>query len=300
MRFLKTQILKIAYEEHGEASQPPVFLLHGWPDAPSGWRDVSALLTVQGYRTIIPYLRGSHPTEFLSDTTPRFAGAVALAQDVIDLADGLGIDRFFVVGHDWGARAAHTLAALFPERVHAIAALALAYQPRGIFQLGSFEQSRHFWYQFFMCTDPGAEAVRKDPIGFARIQWDTWSPAGWFTEDAFREASQTFNTPDWIAITLNGYRSRYRTDEVVDHSHDALAERLKNTLNVDVPALMIQGGSDYCDLPSSSEGREQYFPKGYRRVVLDGVGHFPQRENPKEVSDEVLRFFKNCTSGRNI
>ena len=71
-----------------------------------------------------------HPTEFLSADTPRFSGAVAMAQDVIDLANLIGIERFAVVGHDWGARIAYTLAALFPERISSIAALALAYQPR--------------------------------------------------------------------------------------------------------------------------------------------------------------------------
>jgi hypothetical protein len=43
------------------------------------------------------------------------------AQDAIDLAAQLGLDRFAVVGHDWGARTAYTLAALFPQRVTRIA-----------------------------------------------------------------------------------------------------------------------------------------------------------------------------------
>ena len=54
-----------------------------------------------------------------------------LAQDAIDLMDALGIERFAVVGHDWGARMAYTLAALFPERLSSITALSLGYQPRG-------------------------------------------------------------------------------------------------------------------------------------------------------------------------
>jgi pimeloyl-ACP methyl ester carboxylesterase len=51
------------------------------------------------------------------------ASAVRLpsAQDAIDLAAQLGLDRFAVVGHDWGARTAYTLAALFPQRVTRIA-----------------------------------------------------------------------------------------------------------------------------------------------------------------------------------
>lgn len=106
----------------------------------------------------------------------------------------------------WGAREAYTLAALFPDRVTAIAALALGYQPRGTFSLPSFEQSRRFWYQWFMCTDGGAEAVRQDPVGFARLQWETWSPSGWFDDAEFTRTAECFSGPDWAAVTLNAYR----------------------------------------------------------------------------------------------
>ena len=213
-----------------------------------------------------------------------------MAQDVIDLADKLGIERFSVVGHDWGARIAYTLAALFPERVQAIATLALAYQPRGEFHLGSFVQSKQFWYQFFQCTDAGAEAVRRDPVGFARIQWDTWSPAGWFAEEDFKSASRYFDRPDWAEITLNAYRSRYLSGETVDPRYDELQARLRNIVELTVPTLMIQGGSDFCDLPLASEGQEKYFLNGYERIVLNGVGHFPHREAPAEVGDAILRW----------
>jgi len=53
-------------------------------------------------------------------------------QDAIELADALGFDRFAVVGHDWGARTAYTMGALFPERLSALAALSVGYQPRGL------------------------------------------------------------------------------------------------------------------------------------------------------------------------
>ena len=290
MPVLKTQLLSIAYEAGGPAGGYPVFLLHGWPDVPAGWANVTRTLEHGGYRTIAPYLRGFHPTEFLSANTPRFAGAVAMAQDVIDIANLVGVERFAVVGHDWGARIAYTLAALFPERVSSISALALAYQPRAEFHLGTFVQSKHFWYQFFQCTDAGANAVRADPIGFARIQWETWSPEGWFNEKDFVAASEAFRNPDWAEITLNAYRSRYLPGEVVDHRYDELQEKLRNIVQIRIPALMFQGASDFCDLPSASEGRERYFLNGYTRVLLSGVGHFPHREAPNEVGSGVLRF----------
>jgi pimeloyl-ACP methyl ester carboxylesterase len=288
MAFLKTELLRISYEAGGRPDGYPVFLLHGWPDVPAGWIHVARTLEHSGYRTIAPYLRGFDPTEFLSADTPRFAGPAAMAQDVIEMANLMGIERFAVVGHDWGARIAYTLAALFPERISSISALALAYQPRGEFHLGTFVQSKHFWYQFFQCTDAGANAVRNDPVGFARIQWETWSPDGWFDENEFLIASESFKSPDWAEITLNAYRSRYLSGEVVDHRYDDLQDKLRNIVQVEIPALMFQGASDYCDLPSASEGREKYFSKGYTRILLSGVGHFPHREAPNEVGAAVL------------
>jgi pimeloyl-ACP methyl ester carboxylesterase len=289
MHSIRTTLLEIFYEEIGPRNGPPVLILHGWPDAPRGWPNVARRLHAKGWRTIVPYLRGFRPTRFLSEDIPRFAAGVALAQDAIDLADALNIDRFAVIGHDWGARAAYTMAALFPERLTALAALALPYQPGGVFRVPDFEQSRRFWYQWFQCTDGGSEMVRMNPVGFARIQWDTWSPPGWFDETEFAATSETFLGPDWAAITLNAYRARWISGELTDARYDALQRKLRDIKLLSTPTLMIQGASDSCDAPKESEGLDKLFIGGYQRLLLDGVGHFPHREAPGLVADAVLR-----------
>jgi pimeloyl-ACP methyl ester carboxylesterase len=290
MPTIHTELLSLTYEEAGPADGPPVLLLHGWPDAPRGWRVVAQHLQAAGWRTIIPYLRGTAPTRFLCDDTPRVAPGVALAQDAIDLLDALQLERVAVVGHDWGARTAYTLAALFPKRVTAIVALALAFQPRGAFTLPDFAQARLFWYQWFMCTEAGAAAVRQDPVGFARIQWDTWSPPGWFDEAEFAATAESFRAPDWAAITLNAYRSRWLPGEATDPRYDALQTRLHEIEHLATPTLMIQGAADTCDGPQESEGLDQYFTAGYQRLLVDGVGHFPHREAPDAVAHSILAF----------
>ncbi|UOQ71601.1 alpha/beta fold hydrolase [Hymenobacter cellulosilyticus] len=290
MPTIRTEVLSLAYEEGGPADGPPVLLLHGWPDAPRGWRAVAEHLQAAGWRTIIPTLRGTAPTRFLADETPRVAPGVALAQDAIDLLDALQIQQVAVVGHDWGARAAYTLAALFPQRVTAIVALALAYQPKGRFTLPDFAQSRLFWYQWFMCTEAGAAAVRQDPVGFARIQWDTWSPPGWFDEAEFTATAAYFSEPDWAEITLQAYRSRWLPGEATDPRYAALQKRLHTIEDLTTPTLMLQGGADTCDAPQESEGLDQYFTAGYQRLVLAGVGHFPHREAPEVVARHILAF----------
>jgi pimeloyl-ACP methyl ester carboxylesterase len=288
MGVVRTDVLEIRYEAAGPPDGPAVLLIHGWPDAPRGWREVAVRLQSAGWRTIIPYLRGCGLTRFVSPDIPRVGHGVALARDIIDLADALELGRFAVVGHDWGARAAYTTAALFPGRVTAVAGLALAYQPRGIFTVPGFEQAKAFWYQWFMCLDQGADAVRRDPVGFARLQWDTWSPPGWFNYAEFTATAENFTNPDWVDITLHAYRARYLTGEASDPRYDQDVIRLGEIERLSSPVLMIQGGSDSCDEPQASQDMEQFFTGSYRRIVLDGVGHFPHREAPGPVARAVI------------
>jgi pimeloyl-ACP methyl ester carboxylesterase len=181
-------------------------------------------------------------------------------------------------------------AALFPERVTSVTGIALAFQPRAVFSIPPFSQARLFWYQWFMALD-GGDSVRKDPAGFARIQWESWSPPGWFSEADFAETATSFQNPDWPTITLHAYRSRWR-DEPCDLRYAQLQRRLTQLATLAVPVLMIQGGEDTCDEPASSEGMEHHFSGGYRRILLSGVGHFPPREAPETVAAALIGHLK--------
>jgi pimeloyl-ACP methyl ester carboxylesterase len=291
MNRIRTDLLDITFETGGPADGPPVLLLHGWPDDVRGWRGVTPALEAAGLRWIAPWVRGCGPTRFLDPHT-RDGRAVALVQDVLDLANRLGLERFSVVGHDWGARTAYTLAALAPERLTAMATLALGYAPRGAFPTPTFDQSRAWWYQWFMSCERGAQAVAEDPRGFARIQWRTWSPPGWFDDEEFDRTAESFDNPDWVAITLHAYRSRW-LPEACDPRYADLQARLEATEKLATPTLMIQGSADACDPPSGSEDQARYYTGGHRRLVLEGAGHFPAREAPQGVASALLEHLRH-------
>ena len=52
--------------------------------------------------------------------------------------------------------------------------------------------------------------------------------------------------------------------------------------------LTIQGGSDCCDEPAAAAGLDSHF-ESYTLIVLDGVGHFPHREEQADRMTELLR-----------
>jgi pimeloyl-ACP methyl ester carboxylesterase len=282
-----TDLLEIAYADDGPRDGPPVLLLHGWPDSPRTWREVASRLNRAGYRTIVPALRGFAPTRFRDQDTVRTGQVVALAQDALDLLDGLDLGRAAVVGHDWGARTGYALAALAPDRLSRLATVSVGYQPGGAGALPSFEQARLWWYQWFQTLDAGAAAVAEDPIGFARLQWDTWSPPGWYESTEFAATADAFEHPDFVPTTLHYYRVRWGASPR-DPAYDGLEEKLAQVTDLPVPTLLIHGGSDTCIAPDQTEDLAGWFSAGYRRVVVPGAGHFVPREAPGTVADLVL------------
>jgi pimeloyl-ACP methyl ester carboxylesterase len=122
------------------------------------------------------------------------------------------------------------------------------------------------------------------------MQWDTWSPAGWYKEEEFLKTAESFGNPDWVSITLNGYRSRF-LPEKVDHRYDELQRRMSRVAQLKTPTLVISGGSDGCDDPSSFEEKEHSFTSGYELLMLDGTGHFPPREAPGAVAEALVKHF---------
>ncbi|WP_214475570.1 alpha/beta hydrolase [Mesorhizobium sp. dw_380] len=289
--FCDTPVLRVAYLSGGPQDGAPVVLLHGWPDDATTYARISPALHEAGFRTYSPWLRGFGSTSFLSQETMRSGEIAAMAQDVLDFADALGLSRFAIVGHDWGARISYLLASVFPDRISCCAALSLGWQP-GKAATPPPEQARAFWYQWFMATARGAEFVRKYGKEFARFQWDTWSPLGWFDDAIFDEVAKSFENPDWMDITLHSYRVRWEEAEP-DPRYAELARRQTSVKIITVPTLTLHGGDDRVVLPRSSEGLEGHFTASYKRLVLDAVGHFPTREAPQEVSRLLANFLES-------
>jgi pimeloyl-ACP methyl ester carboxylesterase len=284
-----TPLLHVAYEDSGPRDGPPLVLLHGWPDHRRTWDRVLPELHEAGFRTLVPNLRGFGETTFRDPGTMRSGQLAALGQDLLDFAEALGLDRYAVIGHDWGARAAYIASALAPERVSHCIALSVGWGTNAPDQQLSLTQVQNYWYHWYMALDRGADLVRDDRRGFTRHIWRIWTPEWELAEEEFAATAAAFDNPDWAEVTLHSYRVRWGLAER-DPRYDEIEARLAGNPEIAVPALVLHGGSDPCNDPSTSAGKEKFFRGRYERDVLPGIGHFPQREAPNAVAEAILRF----------
>lgn len=284
---VQTSYLEIAYEERGDPHAPPIILVHGFPDDVRTWDGVVDALVNAGYRTLAPYLRGFGMTRFLDKNMQRSGQLAALGHDIIEFVDSMNIDRFILVGHDWGARAGYVIASLIPERVSALVVLSVGYGTNNPQQHISFAQAQAYWYQWYFHIERGRATLEQDRRGFCRYLWKIWSPTWRFDDKAFETTAQSFDNPDFVEIVIHSYRHRWGNAPGDPHYND-IEKHLANVSSIAVPTTMLHGADDGATLPESSAGKERHFTHTYTRHILPGVGHFVQREKPDAAINAIL------------
>jgi pimeloyl-ACP methyl ester carboxylesterase len=289
-RTVQTPVLDVGVEESGDVQGFPIILLHGFPDDVRAWDEVTPPLTSKGYRVIVPYLRGYGPTRFREASAPRMAEQAAIGQDLIDLADALGLSRFAVAGYDWGGRAACVAAALHPERVRA-AVLIGGYTIQDTLsppQPIAPERERALWYQWYFNTERGREGLEVNRRGICRLLWDTWSPTWHFTDETFNRTAMSFDNPDFVDVVIHSYRHR-NLNAPGDPRFAAMERRLAERPKIEVPSIVLYGADDGIGRPPTDTPAERApFTALVARQVVAGAGHFLPREKPSVVSSAML------------
>ncbi|MER7673390.1 alpha/beta hydrolase [Kitasatospora sp. NPDC096128] len=286
-----TPVLEIAYHRTGERrrrTDAPVILLHGFPYDVRAYDEVARLLAEAGREVLVPYLRGYGPTRFLDEGTVRSGQQAALAQDLLEFMDALGIQRAVVGGYDWGGRAACAAAALWPERIHGLVAaggytvqdIARAMEP------ASPEAERNLWYQYYFHSERGRQGLERNREELCRLLWRLWSPTWAGAEEAFAASAASLHNPDFVDVAVHSYRHRYGLVEG-DPRYAALEERLAARPPIGVPAVVLVGGDNGVIAPADQQGTGRFTGPCEVRT-LPGVGHNVPQEAPEAFARAVL------------
>uniref|UniRef100_A0A5B6ZUJ7 soluble epoxide hydrolase n=1 Tax=Davidia involucrata TaxID=16924 RepID=A0A5B6ZUJ7_DAVIN len=291
---------------------PAVLFLHGFPELWYSWRHQMLSLSSTGYRAIAPDLRGYGDT----DAPPSAASYTVhhIVGDLVGLLDAMGLDKVYLVGHDWGAIIAWYFCLFRPDRIKALVNMSVVFQPRNPSRKPLESLRAVFGDDYYMCRfqEPGeaeeefarvdtAKLIKsflsnRDPRppcvpkerGFASFFEPQTTLPSWLTEEDINYFASKCNQKGFTG-GLNYYRALDLNWELTAPWTGA---------RIQVPVKFIVGDQD---LTYNSPGVKDYIHNGgFKRevpllqevVVMEGVAHFINQEKPAEISSHIYDFIQ--------
>jgi pimeloyl-ACP methyl ester carboxylesterase len=272
----------------GSPEAPPVILLHGFPESHRTWRGLVPLLA-DSFRLVMPDQRG-----FAGSDRPQEVAAYktdVVVDDIFALAEALGIERFALVGHDWGGAISWAAALRGDPRLTRLAVInaphpiifqksliedsdqRAASQYITAFRAPGFEKAVEAmgWEAFFAKSFGGHVDLALIPPEERAQYLADWSQPGGFTAMLnWYRAAQVMVPPPGIDVPIPDFL-------------------LRAFPKVRVPTLVVWGMRDKALLPLQLEGLDTLVPDLRIARVAD-AGHFVPWENPRAVAAALKPF----------
>ncbi len=272
----------------GPVDGVPVILLHGFPESHRTWRHVAPDLA-HDHRVIVPDQRG-----FGGSDKPQCVEHYRVEETVCDifaLADTFGIDRFTLVGHDWGGAISWTAALRHPER---LARLVIVNAPHPLI------------FQRSVIDDPAQRAASQYIRAFRSPMMEKGIDAmgidAFFAKSFGSHVDLALVPPeerqayldDWgqegaLTAMLNWYRaSNLEVPAMDEHAVGPIWTRAPFP-RVKVPTLVIWGMRDKALLPIQLEGLDDLV-EDLTIERVEEAGHFVPWERPAPVIAAIRAF----------
>jgi haloacetate dehalogenase len=269
---------------------PPLLLLHGHPQTQAMWHAVADELAQQ-FTVVMADLRGyGRSPRVAADPAHHGYSKRVMAQELLDLMQGLGHPRFAVLAHDRGARVAHRLALDHPDHVSRLMLLDIA-PTLAMYQQTSEAFARAYWHWFFLIQPaPLPERlIEADPLAYLHdVMGRRAGGLGIFSPPAWADYQHGIQVPGTATSICEDYRASASIDLEHDRASRAAGQRLSMPLQVlwgeqgvvaqcfDVPALWRA---------AAQQTRGQALP----------CGHYVAEEVPHLLLAQALSFFKERT-----
>jgi pimeloyl-ACP methyl ester carboxylesterase len=259
----------------GSPAGRPVVLQHGWPQHWYEWRHLIGPLADAGYRVIVPDIRGLGWSEYPPDEDFR---KETFADDLIALSETLGLGRFALIGHDWGAWAGWLLCLRRPDLVERAVLLSAPppfppdrIEPAALLRLGRLA------YQIPISAPMPVAAKLAWFRGMGKL-------LGGKPPDEVEVYVQTLAQPSQVRASTLLYR-QFITREV-----PALLARKYAGQRLEVPVRFLVGSEDLFFYEGLVDEPVPHADAPYEGEVLRGIGHFIADEVPDLLCERVLGF----------
>ena len=255
----------------------PIILLHGFPDTFDTWLQGATAdgspgledrLAGAGFRTFSLAMRGYPPSDVPGggDYSLR-----TLAGDVIAVLDRFGIERGLLIGHDWGASAAYAAAALHPDRIDRIVALAIP--PFPVLPSGWRERLARPHNIYLAWGQLSAWLLRNRRAALVDRLYRTWSPGASIPALHIAKVREALLAPDRAMAAVGYYAAKLDSRDL-----SAIVRP------VVTPTLVIHGDNEPASRRRAFAQAVSHLGPGSRVDAINGVGHWPHLEAPERSS----------------
>jgi haloacetate dehalogenase len=289
---IKTSGATIHTVSGGNRTGPPLLLLHGIPETHVLWRKVAPALA-QDYFLVMTDLRGYGESGKPPGGGDHFAYSKrAMAQDQVEVMKHLGFEKFALVGHDRGGRAAHRLALDHPEVLTKLVILDIV--PTYLLYQNINQEFATIFYHWFLLVQPppfpetmvanSAEYFLKCTLLWLGGSKLTDPLPDWISPAVFQEYLRTFRSSE----TIHAICEDYRAAASIDLAHDKAD--LDKKIQCPLLVLWSEKGPFHRLYDVLQTWRD-------RAVQAQGkalpTGHFLPEQMPEELTQELRTFLRS-------
>lgn len=271
-----------------QGPRPALLLLHGFPQSHVMWHRVARQLR-QDFYLVLPDLRGygdSSKAPGLPDHGNY--SKRAMAQDMVAVMDTLGVDRFFLCGHDRGGRVAHRLALDHSARVEKLCVIDIA-PTLDMYSATDFEFAKAYYHWFHLIQPaPLPETmIGGNPIAYLHAKLGGWgsSSMDYIEPAALAEYERCFSQSE----TLHAMCEDYRASAGIDLEHDRASRAQGNKISCDT--LVLWGARGVVQRLFKPLDLWQAQCAGQVSGQAMEAGHFIPEELPTATTAQLRRFF---------
>jgi pimeloyl-ACP methyl ester carboxylesterase len=270
-----------------EGAEPLIFL-HGFPESHRSWRHQLHNM-VRDFHVIAPDQRGYGGSDKPKEVEGYKAGRIV--EDLIALADALGIGGFTLVGHDWGGAIAWLAALRHPKRIKRLV-IVNAPHPL-VFQRSLIDDEAQRAASQYVSTlrTPGIEAAIR-AMGLDTFLENTigsHADLRLISESERQAYLDDWSKPGALTAMTNWYRAaNFLVPEVGEKARKPLWTHAPFP-RLGMPVLVVWGLKDKALLPIQLEGLHDLI-EDLRIVTEPGAGHFIPWEKPEVVTSAIRDF----------
>ena len=269
-----------------------LIFLHGFPENHRTWRHQIAHFAKTGYRCIAPDQRGyrgsSKPQEVSEYTPDKLIG------DVFELADALGIERFTIVGHDWGGAIAWGVALAGQHVRVKRAIIANAPHPAIFPKLLWTDKDQRAASQYIRgFRDRANDAlIRKGGLAPLLAKEAEWEDSASMEPEERAILLEDWSNPDAAFGMLNYYRATPMEVPGMEEPFEVPADfAAPEVPKLTIPTLVIWAMGDTALPPSNLEGMEDHIDP-LTLVKIEDCEHFVTWGAPKKVIEAMESFLR--------